>query len=277
MKDQQMTTIFGSVFTLDKEEVLDDKWVNFNARKVITKLKLSDSLSRKQQQECFGERWATIRREDGSDGNFEVSNTGIVRNKLTHNVLEIRVNTYGYRYVICNGESLDFDTRLVHRLVATYFVKQRKNEQDVVNHIDEDVSNNNAWNLEWTTTFGNLIHGTAIERGAISRSDFKKSRALFKDQYDAINAAQIESKQRFNMQREIQKEARELKNKQLKIEQKRKRKLREIEAYERKQRALFEANKNGISQIFGVDIDADLSIETIVQLNDAFDEEMSPY
>lgn len=45
----------------------------------------------------------------------------------------------------------------VHRLVAQHYV-DNPNNYDVVNHLDSNTLNNDADNLEWTTTQGNVIH-----------------------------------------------------------------------------------------------------------------------
>ena len=45
----------------------------------------------------------------------------------------------------------------VHRLVAEHFC-ENPNGYDVVNHLDSDTLNNDADNLEWTTTLGNVKH-----------------------------------------------------------------------------------------------------------------------
>lgn len=52
--------------------------------------------------------------------------------------------------------------RSVHRLVAEAFC-EKKEGCNVVNHLDSNVKNNHASNLEWTTYTGNAIH--AFEKG----------------------------------------------------------------------------------------------------------------
>ncbi len=47
---------------------------------------------------------------------------------------------------------------LVHRLVATYFVKQPSAEHSVVAHLDHDKLNNRAGNLAWMTPEENYSH-----------------------------------------------------------------------------------------------------------------------
>ena len=64
----------------------------------------------------------------------------------------------------------------VHRLVAELFVDNPHNH-NVVNHIDENRSNNKAENLEWTTHAKNLAHKGAFQRGRekIKKKIFKYS------------------------------------------------------------------------------------------------------
>lgn len=68
----------------------------------------------------------------------------------------------GYLQVsICEGGKKL--TRGVHRLVAEAFIS-RDDPSLVVNHIDEDKTNNSVENLEWVTCAENINHGTARKR-----------------------------------------------------------------------------------------------------------------
>ena len=80
-----------------------------------------------------------------------VSNLGKVKNRLgaiTYGSLD------GHGYFVF---TLDGKRHFVHRLVAQAFIDQ-PNGCDIVNHIDEDKTNNKVSNLEWTTKSGNSKH-----------------------------------------------------------------------------------------------------------------------
>ena len=70
--------------------------------------------------------------------------------------------TNGYlEYILRkNGKHKVF---LAHRLVAKYFLDNPENKPEV-NHLDEDITNNNANNLEWCTSKENANYGTRNKR-----------------------------------------------------------------------------------------------------------------
>lgn len=88
--------------------------------------------------------------------NYEVSDSGHIRNKHTGRVLQPQVITKGYHSVRLyhqgNGKSLK-----VHRLVALAFVDGYFDGAQV-NHIDCDKTNNHYSNLEWCTGQANHDH-----------------------------------------------------------------------------------------------------------------------
>jgi len=103
---------------------------------------------------------------DGYDERYEVSNFGEVREKngnLLHQTVRQKPNT-SYKTVWLKRQGKGHDV-YVHRLVATAFVENPKPEEyTIVNHKDEDGTNNRADNLEWCTNQYNLTYGTALKR-----------------------------------------------------------------------------------------------------------------
>lgn len=100
------------------------------------------------------EIWKPI---EGFEG-CEVSNLGNVRNKNGKHFKQF-LNSKGYYRVSLGTNRL----HLVHRLVAKAFVENPK-EYPVVNHKDEDKTNNCASNLEWCTYKYNINYGTTPKR-----------------------------------------------------------------------------------------------------------------
>jgi hypothetical protein len=92
---------------------------------------------------------------------YEVSDTGLVRNGDTLEVLQDADDGSGYRIVSIitkNGRV----SRRVHRMVAETFIANPDNKPQV-NHIDGNKSNNSVVNLEWVTAQENIEH--AIDTG----------------------------------------------------------------------------------------------------------------
>lgn len=97
-----------------------------------------------------------------TNGDYEVSNCGRVRNRNTGHIRKYMKYPNGYlavRYHL-NGKN---KMRYVHRLVADAFC-DHPDGCDVVNHIDNNKENNCAWNLQWTTQFENVHHGMRQKR-----------------------------------------------------------------------------------------------------------------
>lgn len=106
------------------------------------------------------EMWKAI---EGTNGRYEISNTGKVRsnNYLGHGTtkeLKPWANG-GYKRVNMTiaGKKTN---RLVHRLVAEAFIPNPENKPEV-NHQDGNKHNNRADNLEWSTRKENLDHADA--------------------------------------------------------------------------------------------------------------------
>jgi hypothetical protein len=79
--------------------------------------------------------------------NYEVSNTGEVRNIKTQRILGPGINKGGYRLVglMKDSQRTHFT---VHRLVAVAFLE---NPKEVVDHADGNTTNNHVSNLRWAS------------------------------------------------------------------------------------------------------------------------------
>ena len=106
--------------------------------------------------------WKTIQ----NNSNYEVSTTGLIKNKKTGKILKPWTHL-GYQWIRLgkNGKN-----KSVHRIVALTFLPKIEGK-DFVNHKDSNRSNNNVENLEWCTKSENSIHG--IKYGNLKQG-FKK-------------------------------------------------------------------------------------------------------
>lgn len=119
------------------------------------------------------EIWKDI---EGYEGKYQVSNLGRVRSLNYNHTGEIKLlkqytNKKGYKQVELskNGKGKNY---LVHRLVTIAFIPN-PNNLPIINHKDENPSNNNVNNLEWCTYEYNVNYGTAIKRGSENRKGEK--------------------------------------------------------------------------------------------------------
>ena len=104
-----------------------------------------------QIQDLPGEEWKQIDHHE----KYFVSNRGRIKSIVNYNamILKARRQNKGYYRII-----IDKKNYLVHRLVANAFVyNDDPINKKIVDHIDEDPANNNADNLQWTTS-GENIH-----------------------------------------------------------------------------------------------------------------------
>lgn len=148
------------------------------------------------------EIWKAI---EGTDGKYEVSNTGKVRsnNYLGHGkTKELKLwDNEGYQRVTLRigGKKRNW---LIHRLVAATFIPNPENKPEV-NHKDGDKHNNRANNLEWSTRKENLDHAdnTGLRDGSVAallKSNKKLQRPIIatnvetgeETYYPSIQAAQ---------------------------------------------------------------------------------------
>lgn len=128
------------------------------------------------------EIWKDI---EGYEGMYQVSNLGRVKSIKfrKEKILKPGRDTYGYLHISLskNGERKQY---LIHRLVAQAFIANPDN-LSMINHKDENPSNNRVENLEWCTAKYNNNYGTKIQRiaGKLSKPvlQFTKDGKLVKE------------------------------------------------------------------------------------------------
>jgi len=132
--------------------------------------------------------------------NYEVSNTGLIRNKHTGYALKPSVDKKGYLRARLSRKNIKKSVR-IHRMVAIAFIPN-PNILPQVNHKDGDKNNNSVSNLEWSTNSDNMKHAIAnrltrhVEnagrprRAVIARH--KKTKELYK-RYSSIAEAEADT------------------------------------------------------------------------------------
>lgn len=122
--------------------------------------------------------WKTI---EGTNGEYQVSDTGLVRTTKTGRILRPAVSKHGYERVCLF--KMDRERRYrVHRLVAEAFIQNPDNLPQV-NHIDGNKRNNHVYNLEWVTGEENMHHAKVhgLRAGHERFCESKKKRVIATD------------------------------------------------------------------------------------------------
>ncbi len=120
------------------------------------------------------EIWKDI---ENFEGLYQVSNLGRIKclehkcpgryagclRTVKEHIMKQTKGSQGYMYVILSNRDRG-RTFLVHRLVAKAFLPNEEN-YSIVNHKDEDKSNNNVSNLEWCTSlYNNTYNDVHLKR-----------------------------------------------------------------------------------------------------------------
>jgi hypothetical protein len=134
------------------------------------------------------EEWRIIERTS----NYEISNYGEVRNKITNKILKLGL-LGGYLSItlIINGKKILFK---IHRLVAEYFLVC-PDEIHVVNHKDGNKINNRLENLEWVSRSENSKHAfrLGLNKGKkIKISQYTLDNVFIKE-YDSPSCVETET------------------------------------------------------------------------------------
>ena len=109
---------------------------------------------------------------------YEVSNTGLIRNKITGQLLKAHKDKKGYLRISLSKNNKQVTVK-VHRVVAIAFIENPDNLPPV-NHKDTNKENNTVGNLEWTTNYENMQH--AIRNGLTNHVDYagRKKRPIIR-------------------------------------------------------------------------------------------------
>jgi len=121
-------------------------------------------LTRLHDGVLYVEEWKDI---EGFEGHYSISSFGRIfshdrfisykSKTLTGKIKNTPLAIYKQYAMACLWKNCKQTAFTVHSLVARHFVPNFNNG-DIVNHLDEDKTNNFFKNLEWTTRRGNVIH-----------------------------------------------------------------------------------------------------------------------
>ena len=151
-----------------------------------------------------GELWRFYNDEE----RFAISNLGRVYDLKCDKLVKLYLSNSGYYICYLHDyiEGVKHIPAPVHRLVAETWVENpHPNKYNVVNHIDEDKTNNRADNLEWCTQQYNITCGTVQQR----KKETQSKTLEYKKKYSDVAELLIEKDLRIS---ELQKENEQLVN-----------------------------------------------------------------
>ena len=134
------------------------------------------------------------------DATYEVSDQGEVRNKMSGHILkpyitEVRPGREGYQVVDIHNKNMR-----VHRIVAQCFLPRIIRDKDEVDHINRNILDNRACNLQWCDAKTNGLNkgmyknNTTGHKHITFRKDTGKYRVVIKrigirKQFDTLEEA----------------------------------------------------------------------------------------
>lgn len=140
----------------------------------------------------------------GYEGRYEVSTLGQVKNQNGIILKQsIKPGTATCYKTVCLSKGGVQKKKYVHRLVAQAFIDNPDN-LPMINHKDEDGTNNLVSNLEWCTSAYNANYGTAKERrvrkirGIPHTAEHKEKIASSVKQHYAVNGSTAKGRREEN-------------------------------------------------------------------------------
>jgi len=112
--------------------------------------------------------------DENDFSNYYINKEGVVINKKNNNkIIKTHTNDNGYKVIHLYYSANEKKHFQLHRLIGKYFLKDGEeyynNSNYVINHIDENKSNNNINNLEWITYKNNTIHSIGKKVAKINK------------------------------------------------------------------------------------------------------------
>ena len=133
------------------------------------------------------------------NNNYSVSNFGRLRNNETNKILKGSKNSEGYMIFDYRIKGVRYHKK-IHRFVAMAFIPNPDDKAEV-DHIDNNRTNNNAYNLRWCThgenqqNKGIQSNNTTGTRGIYYRKDSQNWRAIIMHNGKSIKIGTFKTKE----------------------------------------------------------------------------------
>ena len=112
----------------------------------------------------------------GYEGLYAATEDGYICNLSTGRKTKGSLGKSGY-YTTTLTKNHESKAFRVHRLIALTFIPNPENKP-IVNHLDENKSNNNVSNLAWATAEENVNWGTAMVRAAKTHEKIREKKKM---------------------------------------------------------------------------------------------------